>query len=99
MRLADMLAFLSEPFAVGLAGEERGELRLAEVIDHGSAGPYEQYSVKFQGDARRFHPQAIYEFSRDSLGTRNWMLVPIGMNEEGYVYEAVFSVKKSESFN
>lgn len=96
MRLADIRPLLSEPFAIRLTGGERIELRLAELNDRGSAGPYEQYSLKFQGDARRLLPQAIYEISHEDIGTAQWMLVPIGKNEQGYEYEAVFSVKKFE---
>ncbi len=94
MRMADMQPMLSESFTVKLSTEESEVLRLRELADRGSNEDYEQYSLLFQGRGERFLPQSLYEFNHPRIGTVRWLLVPIGRNDGGYVYEAAFNVSK-----
>jgi hypothetical protein len=66
-----------------------------KVNDKGAAGPYEQFSLLFSGSADRFLPQGLYAVEHPSVGSALWMLVPVGEDENGYVYEAAFSIPKT----
>jgi hypothetical protein len=67
-------------------------LRLVKVVDKGASGPFERFSLLFSGAADRFLPQGLYGVEHPSVGSVRWMLVPVGRDEDGYVYEAAFSV-------
>lgn len=94
MRMADMQPMLSESFTVRLSAEVSEELRLMELAERGSNEGYEQFSLLFQGGDERFLPQSLYEINHPRIGTEHWLLVPIGKNDGGYVYEAAFNVSK-----
>ena len=76
-------------------GEEALSLRLVKVIDKGAPGPYEQFSLLFSGAVESFLRQGLYRVEHPSVGSALWMLVPVGQDEDGYVYEAVFSISKT----
>jgi hypothetical protein len=94
MRMSDMEPMLSDTFTIRLSDDEREELRLSELTDRGGNEHYEQFSLLFQGSGYRFLPQSLYEFNHPTIGTEYWLLVPIGKNDEGYIYEAAFNVSK-----
>jgi hypothetical protein len=54
----------------------------------GSRGPF---SLVFLGPPDPVLPQAIYRFEHQELGTFEIFVVPIGRDESGVRYEAVFS--------
>jgi len=49
------------------------------------------FSVIFRGDNDRVLQQQIYRISNDTLGEMDLFIVPIGPDEQGMRYEAVFS--------
>ena len=67
------------------------ELQLVSATDIGSSPRQIQFSLIFQGptDAPRF--QSIFKLEHETLGTLDLFLVPIGINETGLQYEAVFN--------
>ena len=69
------------------------ELTLASVQGTGLRGkaPREQFSVHFHGPREPVLPQQIYHLENAEMGTLDLFLVPIARNEEGMIYEAVFT--------
>ena len=50
----------------------------------------EPFSIVFRGPAEPVLPQRIYRFEHDALGAFDLFIVPIGPDEAGMQYEAVF---------
>jgi hypothetical protein len=48
------------------------------------------FSIVFRGPLERVLPQRIYPFEHDALGVFELFIVPIGPDESGMQYEAVF---------
>jgi len=86
---------IGDSFLVRPEGQEALSLRLVKVVDKGAAGPYEQFSLLFSGAADHFLPQGLHGVEHPSVGSAHWMLVPVGQDENGYVYEAAFSIRKT----
>jgi Domain of unknown function (DUF6916) len=76
------------------------ELELVEVASYAfkdnpnERSGMERFSLFFAGPPEPFLPQAIYSLSHDKLGSLDIFLVPIGRNEKGFSYEAVFNYFK-----
>jgi hypothetical protein len=71
----------SEPYAMDLI----------EVADGHSTRRQEQFSLHFRGDREKIYPQRIYAMKHDSIGEFELFLVPIGRDNSGTLYEAVFN--------
>ena len=73
------------------------EVELVEVDDVGGRsgvapeGPRAPFSVVFLGPRDPVLPQRIYRLEHDELGTLDLFLVPIGRDDAGVRYEAVFT--------
>lgn len=69
------------------------ELKLASVQGTGLQGkaPREQFSVHFHGPREPVLPQQIYHLENAEMGAMDLFLVPIARDEEGMIYEAVFT--------
>jgi hypothetical protein len=67
------------------------ELQLVSATDVGSSPRQIQFSLIFQGpmDAPVF--QSTFRLDHERLGALDLFLVPIGKNETGIQYEAVFN--------
>jgi hypothetical protein len=74
------------------------ELELFDVLD-ASTPRQERYSILFRGPHAPFLQQRIYQFEHDQMGTFDLFIVPIGVDEDGYTYEAVFNriIKKTSA--
>jgi hypothetical protein len=59
----------------------------------------ERFSIFFRGPHGMLLEQKIYTFEHDKMGTFDMFIVPIGVDEDGYTYEAVFNrvIKKKRS--
>jgi hypothetical protein len=68
-------------------------VELIEVTRHGEAaeGQRAPFSLLFRGEPEPVHPQQIYAIEHDELGSFELFLVPVGPDEHGQRYEAVFS--------
>jgi len=66
-------------------------LDLIELKDGPSSLRQESFSLRFRGDRSRILPQRIYPMKHDSIGEFDLFLVPIGQDESGTFYEAVFN--------
>ena len=92
-RSADFQACLNQAFVLE-AGEIRDELELIEVDVRGNAqasGERETFSIIFLSRNPDPLPQQIYHLTNSQLGELDLFIVPIGKNDEGVSYEAVFS--------
>lgn len=69
----------------------RATLDLVEVRN-GSATPgYEVFTLLFRGDLSLIHPQRTYSLEHASMGAFDLFLVPVGRDQNGVMYEAVFN--------
>ncbi len=74
------------------ASEDRAEtVTLIEVQELRSSGPREQFSVIFRGDQGDHLPQKTYRMEHEKLGPMDLFLVPVGPDDEGMLYQAVFA--------
>jgi hypothetical protein len=68
------------------------EVDLIQVADAGHEGPRrEQFSLLFRGGPDQPLPQRIYRVEHDDLGALDLFLVPLGPDDVGQRYEAVFT--------
>ncbi len=57
----------------------------------------ERFSVFFHGPGDRYLPQSTYALDHEAMGTVDLFLVPIGKDEKGLRYEAVFNYFKAKA--
>jgi hypothetical protein len=62
------------------------ELKYQRKGDLGSS-----FSLIFRGDANLILPQQIYQFEHEVMGSFEMFIVPIGPDEQGMCYEAIFN--------
>lgn len=78
-----------------LSDERLGDLplTLTEVLTNGMQGnaDRQQFSLHFQGPGEPRLPQRIYRLDNEATGALELFLVPVGRDEGGFVYEAVFT--------
>jgi len=72
-------------------GSETYAMELIELTNGYSTPRQEQFSLRFRGDRNKVFPQRIYPMKHDSIGDFDLFLVPIGRDESGTYYEAVFN--------
>lgn len=76
------------------------ELNLVEVKGYekksepGEQGGMERFSLFFTGPGDIYLPQKAYALEHDQMGALDIFLVPIGRDDRGYCYEAVFNYYK-----
>ena len=86
-------ACLNQSFRVRL-GDTSLETELIQVSPWGSPlpGQRQPFSLTFRGASEPILPQQrIYSVENAMIGTLELFLVPIGPDEQGMCYEAVFS--------
>jgi hypothetical protein len=64
---------------------------LIELTNGQSSPRQEQFSLRFRGDRDQVFQQRIYPMKHDCIGEFDLFLVPIGRDESGTFYEAVFN--------
>jgi hypothetical protein len=83
---------LGETFRVGEGADEL-ELELVEATPGPGGQPASgrvPFSLVFRGPPEPVLPQRIYRFEHHELGAFDLFIVPIGPDETGMQYEAVF---------
>src|SRR4051812_2932549 len=68
------------------------ELELVELTESSSSPKHEQFALLFHGPQDHFLQQMIYPMEHEKLGELELFLVPIGRNQNGFQYEAVFNL-------
>jgi hypothetical protein len=81
-----------------VATDQPVELELTEVKGylskaHEQTG-MERFSTFFNGPREPFLPQGVYPLEHDGMGAFELFLVPLGRDENGVRYEAVFNYFK-----
>ena len=71
---------------------EKLDLELVEVTagPAGGAGLRAPFSILFTGSLDPLLPQKTYSFQHEELGSFDLFIVPVGQDEAGTHYEAVF---------
>jgi hypothetical protein len=82
---------LNSVFWLVAEGLEPYALNLVEVAEGYSTPKQEQFSLRFRGDPASIYPQRIYTINHDSMGEFELFLVPVGRDDSGTFYEAVFN--------
>ena len=91
LRCEDFAAHLNSPFNMA-AGDATTALELIAVTrlpQH--ARSRQPFSLLFRGAGTTVWPQGIYHLSRPGLEQLEIFLVPVGRDESGVRYEAIFS--------
>jgi hypothetical protein len=82
---------LNTRFWLTAEGAEPYALDLVEFVEFHSAPKQEQFSLRFRGDRAQIFPQQIYAMKHEAIGEFELFLVPVGRDDSGTVYEAVFN--------
>jgi hypothetical protein len=85
----DFARHVNTLFRLGAAGEDG--LTLVEVSALRSSPRHESFSLLFRGVEARPLPQATWTLGHAALGELDIFLVPVGQDERGRYYEAVFN--------
>lgn len=86
---------LNQPFRIRLGETALLTLTLAEVTRLGGSDPArtlrQSFALLFLGPAQPTFPQMIHALEHDGLGVVELFLVPLGPDERGMRYEAIFT--------
>ncbi len=82
---------LNTRFWLVAEGMEPYAINLVEVINGYSTPKQEQFSLHFRGDRAMIFQQQSYTIKHDAMGEFELFLVPIGRDDSGTLYEAVFN--------
>jgi hypothetical protein len=87
---------IGERFAIRLESGEELEAELVEANALGAADAEPRvarapFSIVFRGPSDPVLPQRIYRFAHAELGDFELFVVPIGRDDSGTSYEAVFT--------
>jgi len=89
---ADFAPHRGQRFRVATEAEPAFEVELLDVAESDAPGPTrEQFSLVFRGGPSPPLAQRIYRVEHDELGALEIFLVPIGPDEVGQRYEAIFT--------
>jgi hypothetical protein len=86
--LSTFSPYLGQTFRLTLDDARRLDLELLEATGESEGRPF---SIVFRGPKNPRLPQRIYRFEHDRLGAFDLFIVPIGIDEHGLRYEAVFN--------
>ena len=89
----DFKSCLNQPFTLELNGSEYRLILVStdKLANSATVGDRDAFSIVFRGDSNLNLPQQIYRISHEQMGSMDIFIVPIGPDEEGMCYEAVFS--------
>jgi hypothetical protein len=82
---------LNAVFQIRVAPDKLVEVKLVEVSELKKSPQQERFSIVFKGPNDTLLPQHAYEMTLETAGTFNIFLVPVGMEADGFLYEAVFN--------
>src|SRR5438132_10339172 len=78
-------------FTMRYGDSQTAELELVSVKDVGSSERQKQFSLQFLGPVDAPISQGIFRIVHDKLGDLDLFLVPIGRDDNGVKYEAIFN--------
>ncbi|MCD1260933.1 hypothetical protein B5M42_019205 [Paenibacillus athensensis] len=93
---SDAEALQGSNFQVVVPQGDSLTLEVTQVKDRGSNDAVEQFSIVFKGALDAPLQQGLYQLQHETLGAVDWMLVPVGRDMQGNLYEAVFNLLKNQ---
>lgn len=72
-------------------GKVEVELISATELGGSTEMPRRPFSIVFRGPGDVLFPQRIYKMEHEEIGAFDLFIVPIGPDEEGLCYEAIFT--------
>ena len=93
----EFLKHLNTKFRIRLSETETVEAELTEISERMMSPRQERFSLVFRTANEVLLEQGQRTFDHDEMGNFSLFIVPIGRNDEGTYYEAVFNrlIKKS----
>ena len=82
---------LNTAFRIHLNEAETVEAELTDVSEHLVSPTQERFSITFRTSNETFLGQGLRQFDHDQMGSFDLFIVPIGRNDKGTSYEAVFN--------
>jgi hypothetical protein len=82
---------LNTKFRIQLEASNTVELELIEVLETMRTLRQQQFSVFFRGPLDYLLPQGTYHMEHKKMGTVSLFIVPVGREQDGFRYEAVFN--------
>lgn len=82
---------LNTKFSIQLEDSKAAELELIEVVEASSTSRQRQFSVFFRGPLEYMLPQGTYHMEHEKMGALDLFIVPVGREQDGFRYEAVFN--------
>jgi hypothetical protein len=82
---------LNTKFRIPMQSSSAAELELIEVVEARSTSRQQQFSVFFRGPLEYLLPQATYHMEHEKMGAMDLFIVPVGREQDGFRYEAVFN--------
>ena len=73
------------------------ELELIKVSEIKVYPQQEEFAIEFRGPLDLFLTQGIFIFKHEQIGQFEIFIVPIGKDEQGFKYEAVFNRVRNSS--
>lgn len=91
LTVADFSKNLNTKFKVFYSEEKVFEAKLVEVLELKNNETLETFSVVWLLPADFGFEQRVFKIEHSELGTMELFIVPVGQNESGIRYEAVFN--------
>ncbi len=95
LKSTDFSPYLGQTFHVSFESQSLLSAELIEVTElssgRGESDQRRSFSLVFRGPKTPVLRQRIYEIEHQEMGALGLFLVPIGPDEEGMRYEAVFT--------
>jgi hypothetical protein len=90
--LSTFVQHLNTAFRINVDDTRAVDSVLVEALDVGSTDRQEQFSLLFRIAPASPLPQLMYTVEHDHLGAMDLLLVPVGRDDRGLLYEAVFNL-------
>jgi hypothetical protein len=91
LTLATFEPLVGEPFTLGAGSESVALVLESATLLAGRPGARDPFSLVLRGPTEPLLAQAIYALDHAKLGRLEIFIVPIGRDETGVGYEAIFS--------
>jgi hypothetical protein len=82
---------LDTKFRIPLESSGAAELELIEVVETTATPRQQQFSLFFRGPLEYLLPQGTYHMEHEKMGAIDLFIVPVGREQDGFRYEAVFN--------
>jgi hypothetical protein len=82
---------LNTKFRILLPEFQTAELELTEVLETMSTPGQQQFSIFFRSPPQYLLSQGTYRMEHEKLGELHIFIVPVGREQDAFLYEAVFN--------